>query len=106
MDDKGDEHKCNICNKLYSSYKTLWKHNKNIHKKDDDKKLIKFDERLIKTELNESILNYNCRFCNKYYNNKNSRWSHEQKCKIIFDEKEKQNNEIKLAEINKEIKLE
>ena len=106
MDDKGDEHKCNICNKLYSSYKTLWKHNKNIHKKDDDKKLIKFDERLIKTELNESILNYNCRFCNKYYNNKNSRWSHEQKCKIIFDEKEKQNNEIKLAEINKEIELE
>jgi len=107
MDDKGDEHKCNICNKLYSSYKTLWKHTKNIHKTNVDKKLIKFDERLIKTELNESILNYNCRFCNKYYNNKNSRWSHEQKCKIIFDEKEheKQNTEIKLAEINKEIKL-
>ena len=32
MDDMGDDHKCNICNKTYSSYKTLWKHNKNKHK--------------------------------------------------------------------------
>ena len=32
MDDKEDEHKCDICNKIYSSYKTLWTHNKNFHK--------------------------------------------------------------------------
>ena len=40
MDDMGDDHKCNICNKIYSSYKTLWKHNKNIHKNNDNKSLI------------------------------------------------------------------
>jgi hypothetical protein len=32
MEDKEYDHKCNICNKTYSSYKTLWTHNKNKHK--------------------------------------------------------------------------
>lgn len=32
---------CNTCNKEYSSYKSLWKHNKVFHggQKDDDKKI-------------------------------------------------------------------
>ena len=25
------EYKCNICNKLYSSYQSLWIHNKKFH---------------------------------------------------------------------------
>ena len=25
------DYKCNTCNRLYASYKSLWKHNKNIH---------------------------------------------------------------------------
>ena len=107
MDDMVDCHKCNVCNKLYSSYKSLWKHNKNIHKNNIEIKVIKGENCLEKGDKN--LLNYNCRFCNKNYNNKNSRWYHEQKCQIIFNDKEqeKQNNEIKIAEINsnKEIKL-
>jgi hypothetical protein len=53
-------------------------------------------------ETNNKI--YKCKYCNNEYNHKQSKWTHEKKCKIIFDEKlqEKQNNEIKLAEINKE----
>ena len=27
-----DNHRCNICNKLYSSYKSLWNHTKEFHK--------------------------------------------------------------------------
>ena len=27
-----DKYKCNVCNKLYSSYKSLWNHNKEFHK--------------------------------------------------------------------------
>ncbi len=107
-----DYHKCNICDKLYSSYKSLWKHTKNIHKQEVDKKLEKGGKSLEKGGKNlekddflNNIINYNCRFCNKNYNNKNSRWYHEQKCKVIFDEKELKNKEIKIAEINKEIKL-
>jgi hypothetical protein len=107
MEDIKDDHKCNICNKLYSSYKTLWTHNKNKHKHNVETKLVKGEKCLEKGDKN--LLNYNCRFCNKNYNNKNSRWYHEQKCQIIFNEKEqeKQINEIKIAEINsnKEIKL-
>ena len=109
MDDMGDDHKCNICNKIYSSYKTLWKHNKNKHKPNNINNLNNSENNLIKSENNliKSDKNINCRYCNKEYYNIKSRWSHEKKCKIIFDEKEqeKQINEIKIAEINKEIKL-
>ena len=104
-----DKHICKTCNKSYSSYSSLWNHNKNIHKTDICKKLERGGKCLGKGDkniLNENnIINYNCRFCNKNYNNKNSRWYHEQKCKIEYDEKEQHNNEIKIAEINKEIKL-
>ncbi len=103
MEDKEDEHKCNICNKIFSSYKTLWTHNKNIHKNNDCKKVVNGGKCLKKS--GENLLNYNCRFCNKNYNNKNSRWYHEQKCKVIFEEKEKQINKIKIAEINSNEKI-
>ena len=111
MDDRGDDHKCNICNKIYSSYKTLWKHNKNKHKLNIQNNLNNSENNLIKSENNLIKLekNINCRYCNKEYYNIKSRWSHEKKCQIIFNEKEqeKQINEIKIAEINsnKEIKL-
>jgi len=109
MKDNEDDHKCNICNKLYSSYKTLWTHNKNKHKINITNNLNNSENNLIKSENNliKSENNINCRYCNKEYHNIKSRWSHEKKCKIIFDEKEqeKQINEIKIAEINKEIKL-
>jgi hypothetical protein len=101
MGDKGDEHKCNICNKLYSSYKTLWKHNKNFHK---NNKVDNSTNVLLNSTKNVESLNYKCRYCEKNYDLVKSRWKHEQKCKIIYNEKaqEKQSNEIKLAEINKE----
>jgi len=95
-----DCHKCDICNKLYSSYKSLWKHTKNIHKTlDINKQKITNKEQDLTTKI------YNCKYCNKIYNIQQSKWYHEQKCQVIFEEKEKKNNEIKLAEINKEIKL-
>lgn len=31
MDNKDGLNKCNICNKRYSSYKSLWNHNKKFH---------------------------------------------------------------------------
>jgi len=99
-----DCHKCDICNKIYSSYKSLWKHTKNIHK-NNTLNILETSRNVVETSHNIKI--YNCRYCNKIYNNNKSRWGHEQKCKLIFDEKEqeKQINEIKIAEINKEIKL-
>jgi len=93
-----DCHKCNICNKLYSSYKSLWKHIKNIHKSEINQNKSCINQNKLIVNHNE----YNCKYCNKIYSHIQSRWKHEQKCKIIFDEKEKQNNEIKIAEIELE----
>jgi hypothetical protein len=106
-----DKHICKTCNKEYSSYSSLWNHNKNIHKINNYNNLNNSENNLIKSENNliKSEKNINCRYCNKEYYNIKSRWSHEKKCQIIFNEKEqeKQINEIKIAEINsnKEIKL-
>jgi hypothetical protein len=101
MEDKEDEHKCNICNKLYSSYKTLWTHNKNIHKNEN----VKNCHNVVINSHNLDINSLTCKFCNKNFQNRSNRYRHEQKCKIIFEEKEKKDNEIKLAEINSNEKI-
>ena len=87
MDKKDRLHRCNICNKEYSSYKSLWNHNNKFHKDNTIICKIMSEDSLKMSEdslkMSEIIKNYNCRYCNKFYNNKNSRWSHEQNCKQI-----------------------
>ena len=39
MDKK--EFKCNICNKFYASYKSVWEHNKKFHKNKETKEVKK-----------------------------------------------------------------
>jgi len=101
-----DKRQCEICNKLYSSYKSLWNHMNNIHK---NNKVDNSTNVLLNSTKNVESLNYKCRYCEKNYDLVKSRWKHEQKCKIIYTDKaqENHNNDIKLAEINKgnEIKL-
>jgi len=100
-----DKHICKTCNKEYSSYSSLWNHTKNIHKNIN---IIKYQKDIIEYQNND-IENkiFSCKYCNKDFSFNNNKYRHEKKCKIIFDEKEqeKQINEIKIAEINKEIKL-
>ena len=93
-----DTHQCNICNKTYSSYKSLWNHNKEFHKNNNtfngkkseiglnrsENSLKKSDTGLKKSD---NIKTYECRKCNKIYNNKQSRWSHEKKCTFNNDNK-------------------
>ena len=101
MDRKDRLHRCNLCNKEYSGYKSLWNHNNKFHKdstrickimsenslKMSENSLKMFEDSLKMSKdslkMSEIIKNYNCRYCKKYYNNKNSRWSHEQNCKQI-----------------------
>ena len=98
-----DNHKCNICNKTYSSYSSLWNHNKNIHKNN----IINNNKNTTFCKQNDNINNLICNYCNKIFSHRNSKWVHEKKCKIICNKKEeeKQLYEIKIAEFNKEIKL-
>jgi phage FluMu protein Com len=55
------EYKCHICNKNYSSYQSLWIHNKKYHK--------------------EIIKTINCTFCNKILSRNDSKKRHEKICK-------------------------
>jgi len=104
MKDIEDEHKCNICNKIYSSYKTLWTHNKIKHKTEINIGNVKVSDKYENSQLKI----YKCKYCDNEYNHKQSRWSHQQKCKVIYEEKQQQKQlvEIKIAEINKEKEIE
>jgi hypothetical protein len=56
--------KCDICNKNYASYKTLWYHNKTQH------------DRIIEKE--DTI--HRCEFCNKEYKTRQSKSRHKKFC--------------------------
>ena len=57
---------CNICNKKYSSYQSLWKHNNKFHNTNSD--------RVQKIE-------YKCKICNKIFDNRHKKCYHQKKCK-------------------------
>jgi hypothetical protein len=88
-----DNHKCNICNKLYSSYKSLWNHNKEFHKNIQSK-----------LPQNASISSQNtlknthhvCNGCNKTFNRKDNLKRHEQKCKISLKKIDDKKLELEL----------
>jgi len=92
------EYKCIKCNKNYSSYQSLWIHNKKFHsidvilcnKTDENcnKSIINCNKNVIKT--------YNCKFCNKEFNLRQYKYSHQKTCK----------NKENIVEENKNLKLE
>jgi hypothetical protein len=93
-----DDHKCNICNKTYASYQSLWKHNKEFHKIKNTKTPI--TPPISSLQLNNSsiIPHYKiqnqCLHCNKVFSRSDNLKRHENTCKIIKD-----NNIIKETEL-------
>jgi hypothetical protein len=68
------EYKCNICNKLYSSYQSLWIHNRKYHTHNT----------IITNQLqsnDQSSNNQKCKYCNKIFSHYNNKWRHEKTCK-------------------------
>lgn len=110
-----NKYTCKICNKSYSNYESLWKHNKMI-----------IDKTTVSKKSNDVQI-YSCIYCNKIYNPRHVRFSveldniiaynkiiheHEQECKIIFDDARlckdiinKEKNKINIADLEEEIKL-
>jgi len=85
------EYKCNICNKIYSSYQSIWIHNKKFHKVCDNTTIIPDNTSIIPDKK------YNCRTCLKKFNKFQNRWKHEKICKnknIIVDDKNTNNGTI------------
>jgi len=88
------EYKCKICIKVYSSYQSLWIHNKKYHNSDPQ---ITTKSTIIPTEKPQNI----CLYCNKNFSRNDSRYRHEKSCKY------KENTKNELTELkNKIIELE
>ena len=119
-----DGHICNICNKIYASYKSLWNHTNKFHINDDKNKFklnnmsaeskpkvslesaeskpkvspVSAESNLCKNiDITEQYF-FNCKLCNKIYKHKQSKYRHEQLCKNI---ELKDDNKI-IAELKKE----
>jgi len=60
-----NNYKCDKCDNVYKSYKSMWKHSKIKHPKIDDK-----DKKL------------KCNYCNELFSHASSKSRHEKKCKI------------------------
>ena len=92
------EYSCNKCNKLYSSYQSLWIHNKKFHSS--------ISGIVATTGGNDggnssTIKVYICNICNKEYNNKYSKYKHQKTCKNA-NQKTNEITELKI-EIKQEI---
>ena len=110
-----NKYTCKICNKSYSNYESLWKHNKMI-----------IDKTTVFKKSNDEQI-YSCIYCNKIYNPRHVRFSveldniiaynkiiheHEQECKNIFDDARlckdiinKEKNKVDITNLEEEIKL-
>ena len=92
------EYKCEHCNKLYSSYKSRWLHNKKYHVVN----VVKNDINVVKTVVKDVVKKTTeCTFCNKVLSDRISKWRHEKHCKqnnkqkLCTDELKKENQEMK-----------
>jgi hypothetical protein len=114
-----DEHICYVCNKHYSSYKSLWNHNKEFHSnKIIIKQLTKHNVNNVNTNVNNVNTNVNnvntnvnndniitnnkvifCDKCNKTFTSRQAKSLHNKKyCKVSNNELDKIKEETKQKE--------
>jgi hypothetical protein len=77
------EFKCNICNKNYASYQSLWNHN-NIKHKDKRHELVNVSS----TNRHHNVNTYKCCYCKDRFSSRQSKWYHQKNCpakNIIVD---------------------
>ena len=76
MDIKMDikvEYLCKVCNKDYSSYKSLWNHTKKYH--NNDVKNVKENVKNVKENVKENK-SLTCEYCKKVFNNRPAKSIH------------------------------
>jgi hypothetical protein len=107
-------YKCDLCNKNYKSYQTLWKHNKNIHGQKCHKigqfrtKKDNLHDKNVHNKLDENNRENTCEYCNKTLSCMRSLKRHYNICKmkkniIIENEKLKADMSILKTETEKQI---
>jgi hypothetical protein len=85
--DKKVDFSCNICNKFYASYKSLWNHCNKFHKPvclkesenvKENVKNVKENVKNVKENVKKSLT---CDFCYKIFNNRPAKCIHKKTCK-------------------------
>ena len=102
------DYHCNICNKKYKSYQSIWNHNRKYHTNINKTSSTSGIQMEYIKPINmstfgihsEHIKHNICKFCKKELSNRQSRWRHELKCQIKHNQ-----NDIKseLVEIKNEL---
>jgi hypothetical protein len=89
------EYNCTICQKSYSSYKSLWNHNKKYHP-NTEFKILNCD--------NKKIHKYECEFCKANFTRKNNMIVHiKSYCNVQKKNTENVNMKNEIIELKKEI---
>lgn len=107
------EFKCNICNKDYKSYQSIWNHNKKFHNSkvildihnpsntvNNTSNIIHQEHNTVNDKSNNVNSNktdevkgkYNCSKCNKDFNTRQAKWIHVKKCTV---ESKSENEQLK-----------
>lgn len=89
------EYLCIPCDKKYSSYQSLWIHNKKYHNHNNNRN--NHNDNHNDNHNNQKV--YNCSKCSKKFNCYQNRWRHEKTCKSAEkkeDKKQKDKEEIEL----------
>ena len=103
MNKLSKEFYCNLCEKKYKSYQSLWNHNKKKHKKSVNLSQKEHFESQ-KEHFESQKEHFECRYCDKSYKHYQSKNRHEKNCnkniEKVLNEKceklEKENEELKL----------
>ena len=83
MEKKDGGHSCKVCNKLYSSYSSLWNHNKKYHDKKSDNVNIMLNSQVENVKNVKQMLNnrsLTCEICGKVFNTRAAKSIHKKKC--------------------------
>lgn len=108
MDKLSNKFYCELCERYYKSYQSLWNHNKKFH--DNTQKILQnelknsiYEHQTSINELQNIDSRLKCKFCNNIYKHSQSKNRHEKKCKIIY-EKSLENKYKNLKNENKQLK--
>lgn len=113
------EYTCDICDKKYTSYQSLWNHNNRYHNNNslECKHGVNTNVNISSTYRQHSLntnpqkdeSNYSCDFCSKNFTFRQSKWRHQLKCKEKIKKEEEKLQTIyninnKLDEIQRDIR--
>ena len=80
------EFRCNICNKSYSGYQSLWIHNKKFHniqvtsRQHTNNIQVASSQHTNNIQVADTYIKYVCKYCNNEYTHKQSKYRHEKTC--------------------------